>query len=152
MTSNYQLCFCKRFGIKDLMKYFRQLMKSSNKAKLSNWLSSIFMMLALAWLTVCLPVVYGAQQDKDNYAAAENLPTEEAPEDDSTNNPFANTTEEKTPNSVNIPSEEYLHDSHAADNYIAVPSTEYKLEHVPIYLAFHGELISPPPDVAHACI
>ena len=127
------------------MKYFRLLMKSTKKDKLSNWLSSIFMMLALAWLTVCLPVVYGAQQDQDSYVATENLPDENAPEDDS-DNPLANTTEEKTPNSVNTPSEEYLHDSHAAENYIAVPSTEYKLENVPIYIAFHGELISPPPD------
>lgn len=72
-------------------------------------------------------------------------------EDEGTSNPLTNTTEEKTPNNVNL-SEEYLHDAHAAVQFTAVPSTDYKLEHVPIYIAFHGELISPPPDVTHAGI
>lgn len=104
------------------------------------------MMLALVWLTVCLPVVYGAQQERDSYVTAEKIPSQDdLPTDEDSNNPLPNTTEEKTPNTVNL-SEEYLHDSHAADNYIAVPSTEYKLLHVSIYIAFHGELISPPPD------
>lgn len=126
------------------MKYFRELMRSGKKqGKLSNWLSSIFMMLALAWLTVCLPVVYGAQQE-NTYITTENQSAPDA-EDDDTSNPLTNTTEEKTPSNVNL-SEEYLHDAHATEQYIAVPSTEYKLEHVPIYIAFHGELISPPPD------
>ncbi len=128
------------------MKYFRQLMRSGKKqSKLSNWLSSIFMMLALAWLTVCLPVVYGAQQER-TYIAAENQSTPDA-DDDNTSNPLANTTEETTPNNVNL-SEEYLHDAHAAEQIVAVPSTHYTSLHVPIYIAFHGELISPPPDVA----
>jgi hypothetical protein len=114
--------------------------------KVSSYISSIFMMLALAWLTVSLPIVYGAQQ-ADTYKTAENQSSQDKQEDDGTN-PFANTTEEKTPNSVNTPSEEYLHDAHDGIYYIAVPSTEYKPENVSTYIAFHGELISPPPDAA----
>jgi hypothetical protein len=119
-------------------------MKACKKQnKLTGYFSSIFMMLALAWLTVSLPFVYEAQRVADNYnsTAKHSLPDTE--ED---TNPFANTTEEKTPNSVNTPSEEYLHDAHSSENYITVPSTEYKVEHVSTYIAFHGELISPPPD------
>src|SRR5687767_3552311 len=102
-------------------------MKACKKQnKLPGYFSSIFMMLALAWLTVSLPFVYEAQQVRDNQKTEshQNLPDTE---EDA--NPFANTTEEKTPNSVNTPSEEYLHDSHSSDTYITVPSTEYKVEH-----------------------
>lgn len=110
---------------------------------LTGYFSSIFMMLALAWLTVSLPFVYEAQQVADNYKSAAKHSLPDTEED---TNPFANTTEEKTPNSVNTPTEEYLHDTHSSENYITVPSTEYKVEHVSTYIAFHGELISPPPD------
>jgi hypothetical protein len=139
---------CERFGVTPFMDYIRQLMKASkNQNKLTAYFSSIFMMLALAWLTISLPFVYSAQeQAADTEQAAKHSLPDTATEEDS--NPFANTTEEKTPNSVNTPTEEYLHDSHSSENYIAVPSTEYKVEHASTYIAFHGELISPPPDAA----
>lgn len=108
-------------------------------------LSSIFMMLTLAWLTVSLPFVNGAQQTASQMeATAAGLPADS--NDDDNDNPFANTTEEKTSNSSISLSEEYLHDSHSAEQYFAVPSIEYKVVHASTYIAFHGELISPPPD------
>lgn len=135
---------CKRFGVKGLINYLRFPMKSCKKQnKLLSYVSSIFMMLALAWLTVSLPFVYEAQQVTDNYKSAAK---QDLPDTEEDANPFANTTEEKTPNSANSLSEEYLHDTHSSENYIAVPSTEYKVEHASTYIAFHGELISPPPD------
>jgi cytoskeletal protein RodZ len=121
-------------------------MKSCKKQnKLISYVSSIFMMLALAWLTVSLPFVYEAQQVREDYKSAAKQDLAGTEED---SNPFSNTTEEKTPNNnnVNTPSEEYLHDHHSSETYIAVPSTEYKVEHASTYIAFHGELISPPPD------
>jgi hypothetical protein len=122
------------------MKYRRQAIK------ISCLVSSIFMVLTLAWLTVSLPFVNASQQQAaeiQKSASTDNKP--EANDDD---NSFANnTTEEKTSNSVNTLSEEYLHDTHSAEYYVTVPSTEYKVEHVSTYIAFHGELISPPPDV-----
>lgn len=63
-----------------------------------------------------------------------------------TDNPFSGTTEEKSSSNSNSIVEEYLHDTHSSEHYIAVPSREYKVEHASIYIAFHGELISPPPD------
>jgi hypothetical protein len=119
-------------------------MKCSQKQiKTSIYLSSIFMMLTLAWLTVSLPFVNAAQQATEQQTSTD---MQDAAEDD--DNPFANTSEEKTPNNFNSISEEYLHDSHSFDQYVTVPSVEYRLEHVPIYIAFHGELISPPPDLS----
>lgn len=107
--------------------------------------SSIFLMLMLAWLTVSIPFVYAAQ---DIYHAKMIASGDvDANGDEDTQNPFANTTEEKTSdsNSTNF-SEEYLHDSHADEHFQTDLSTEYKIEHVGVYVAFYGELLSPPPD------
>lgn len=123
-------------------------MKCSPKPnKIAPLLSSIFMVLTLLWLTVSLPFVYDAQQK----AAAIKCANATSPGDcdeNKSDNPFANTTEEKTSSSSTSLSEEYLHDMDVSELYLAVPSTEYKIEHVATYLAFHGELICPPPDAA----
>ena len=116
--------------------------------KIACIVSSLFMALTLVWLTVSLPVVNGARQKAMNIensttAASTSSGENNTGEDD---NSFANnTTEEKTPNSTTL-SEEYLHDTNSTDNSITVPSTEYKVEHASTYIAFHGELICPPPD------
>jgi hypothetical protein len=105
---------------------------------------AIFLMATLAWLTVSLPFVYAAQKE---YAESKATGTDKSSDNDANdNNPFSNTTEEKTPSNINL-SEEYLHDTDISEQYTIVPSTEYKVEHVATYIAFHGELISPPPDV-----
>ena len=102
-------------------------------------------MLTLAWLTVSLPFLYTAQQTIEQTAALDTgIPSpdqEQEPE-----NPLTNTTEEKTPNSSTA-TEEYLHEMHSAEQYLAALSLEYKVEDVSTYIAFYGELISPPPDV-----
>jgi hypothetical protein len=104
------------------------------------------MMLTLAWLTVSLPFVNGAQQSSKQTSSSTTMPIDTEDDD---NNPFANTTEEKTSGSLNSIAEEYLHDAHHSfDLYVTAPSVEYKVENVSTYIAFHGELISPPPDVA----
>jgi hypothetical protein len=129
------------------MGYLRYRMKCSQKQiKITCILSSVFMILTLAWLTVSLPFVNAAQQQatEQGSSASDNPLTAE--EGDNSNNPFGNTTEEKTSSNFNSLSEEDLHDAHSYDHYVIVPSAEYKLEHVSTYIAFHGELISPPPD------
>ena len=125
------------------------MMKGSNiQIKTSAIVSCIFMMLTLAWLTVSLPFVNGAQQNSKQ-SSSSGITTPIDAEDDDSNNPFANTTEEKTSSNFNSISEEYLHDvHHSFELYVTVPSLEYKVENVSTYIAFHGELISPPPDVA----
>lgn len=114
-------------------------------SEISRFVSCIFMMLALAWLTISLPIVYSAQQSIEKKVADPG--TTQSPEEES-ENPFANTTEEKTPRGSNTLSEEYIHDTHAAEDPIAVLSTEYHIEHHPIYIAFYGDQDSPPPDLA----
>ena len=104
---------------------------------------AIFLMATLAWLTVSLPFVSASQQ---SYAEGKLTNTSKPVDnDDKDSNPFSNTTEEKTSSSVNL-AEEYLHDMEDSEHYVIVPSNEYKVEHASIYIAFHGELISPPPD------
>ena len=116
--------------------------KSSN---ITSCISSIFMMLTLAWLTISLPFVYNAQQLAEfNMTSDADMPSGENEEE--TDNPLANTTEEKTPKNISSMSEEYLHDSHSADQYLSLTSLEYIVEHVFMYNPFYGELISPPPD------
>jgi hypothetical protein len=103
-------------------------------------------MFTLACLTVSLPFAYAAKQIVErNYSMDVNMPY--AGSEDETDNTFADTTEEKTSGNFSSSSEEYLHDSHSSDQYFAVPSTEYKVEQFSTYIAFYGELISPPPDI-----
>jgi len=102
------------------------------------------MMLALAWLTVSFPVVYSAQQMAQEQKAKETGSSQ----GDENGNPFANTTEEKTSSNSNSLSEEYLHDAHSADYYVPVLSIKYHIEHHPTYIAFYGDLETPPPDIA----
>jgi hypothetical protein len=104
--------------------------------------TSIFLMLMLAWLTVSIPFVYAAQDiHHAKMIAAGDMADETA------DNPFANTNEEKTSggSSTNF-SEEYIHDYHSSEHFQTESANEYKIEHVATYIAFYGELLSPPPD------
>lgn len=109
--------------------------------------SSVWMMLALLWLTVSLPFVYIAQQEyaKQEQSANPGFPMGETEEE--TANPFGNSTEEKAPNPTTA-SEEYLHDHHKSDYFFSVISRQHKWENAATYVAFHGELLVPPPNQA----
>lgn len=111
-------------------------------------LSAVFMILALCWLTISTPFVYAGQQAiaKQSKAAAQQAPLSD--NDDETTNPFGNTTEEKGPNSSNSLSEEYLHESHTTDHFFCIISRDHKWENAGTYVAFHGELLVPPPNQA----
>lgn len=105
--------------------------------QLGQIISALFMATTLLWLTVSAPFVFAAQQQVQVVAKADDA-------EDSAN-PFSGSTEEKTPASSNI-SEEFLH-SHE------VIFTCYKEKINPVlihtsapYTAFHGELLSPPPE------
>lgn len=110
--------------------------------------SAVAMILALVWLTISAPFVYASQQElakqnkMTNEAAAPLAGTEEEAA-----NPFGNTTEEKAPSSTSF-SEEYLHDHHISDHFFLITSQYHKCENADAYIAFHGELLVPPPDVA----
>ena len=121
--------FCERF------------MKKTTHISVKHKVSGIIMILALAWLTVSIPFVYAAQQK----VAAEIAASDKTDSDsNSDNNPFANTTEEKTPSGPNTLSE-YLHETHSADHQIVAQRMHIHHIQVATYIAFHGELTGPPP-------
>lgn len=106
--------------------------------------SSLFMLMALLWLTVSIPFVYSFQQKM----AIEKIATAQSAVDDndSSDNPLNNTTEEKNGNSLNTLSEEYLHHAHEEFNHIAEIIAHLHHAHESTYIAFHGELLCPPPN------
>lgn len=107
--------------------------------RLKQVVSSVIMMLALAWLTVSIPFVYANQQHMA--AAMSGIPGAL----DEESNPFSNTTEEKTESGGNTLSE-YLHDMHSHVQLMVSPKKYSKCHPSDLYYAFHPELISPPPE------
>jgi hypothetical protein len=109
--------------------------------------SAIVMIVALLWLTVSAPFVNAAQQELAKHTTVTN--TGDTPcEEEETNNSLGNTTEEKKPSGNNSLSEEYLHNHHMDESFISIISQKHKCENAGIYVAYHGELDVPPPDVA----
>lgn len=103
--------------------------------------SSILMLAMLTWLTVCLPFVN--QSQKAGKAQTEQTDGSEA-ESDGTN-PLSNTNEEKSESGTSLLAE-YLHEvSHLEHNFITL-TTFYKCHPSALYIAFHPELVIPPPE------
>lgn len=97
------------------------------------------MIITLLWLTVSTPFIFSVQKELRNASFS----TEQQTNEDNSN-PFSGLNEEKT-NSVNTLSE-YLHEH----LHLPVPGTPV-LEHNSntaslIYIAYYGELLSPPPE------
>jgi hypothetical protein len=101
---------------------------------------SLLMLLALAWLTVCLPYVNESHQ----LVKTQIQITDETPDTD-VSNPLSNTNEEKAQNGPSLLSE-YLHHPFSLEhNFIDVASL-FKGHSSALYLAFHPEMIIPPPE------
>jgi hypothetical protein len=100
--------------------------------------SSIFMVLALLWLTISTPFVYEAQK-------VQNETQKQTKQGEQNPNPFANTTEEKNESSVNTLSE-YLHDPLSIETDFIVLTRLYQRYPFIIYPEHHPELLSPPPE------
>jgi hypothetical protein len=115
--------------------------ENRKKYNLFKFSSAIFMMMALLWLTVSIPFVYASQQKTAEHSKQANAGNEEE------SNPFSNTTEEKTPSNASV-SEEYLHDHPSSDCFFLTISQAYNCEDDGTYIAFHGELLVPPPNAA----
>jgi hypothetical protein len=107
--------------------------------------SSLFMLLALLWLTVSIPFVNAAQQALATEKTAHSSAA--AADDATSDNPLSNDTEEKgSGNPGSSLSEEYLHHSdellHEAELFFS-----HHIKHtVSEYVAFHGEMLCPPPN------
>lgn len=110
--------------------------------------SSIFLMLVLLFLTVSTPFIMAAQQElaKQQKTMSVHLPISDNEEDGTASS--GNNIEEKVPGSGNSLSEEYLHEHHIAKDFGAKTALNYNLENAGTYIAFHGELHAPPPNVA----
>lgn len=107
--------------------------------------SAILMIVLLCWLTISTPFVYASQQEQAKQGKINHDCTTNAGNEEETSNPFGNNTEEKTPG-TNSFSEEYLHSYHAASHFYIEVSQYHKSENADTYIAFHGELLVPPPN------
>jgi hypothetical protein len=104
--------------------------------------TSLFLILTLAWLTVSTPFVCSFQEQM---AKQHKLIDTKTPVNSTEENPLTNTPEEKAP-TTNTASEEYIHEAHIAHPLISEISLLHFIEDSDIYNAFHGELLVPPPN------
>jgi hypothetical protein len=100
--------------------------------------SSIFMVLALLWLTISTPFVYQAQK-------VQKETQKQTRQGDDKTNPFSNTTEEKNESGVNTLSE-YLHDPLSIETDFTTLTRLYQRYPCIIFPEHHPELLSPPPE------
>ena len=103
-------------------------------------LSSLLMVITLAWLTICLPYVSESQQDAEIQIEAS---TDDGGDDG--NNPLSNTNEEKTESGTSLLAE-YLQENELAEHNFITLSSFYKCHPSDLYLAYHPDLIIPPPE------
>ena len=131
------------------MHYFALLLmkKVSQSYNFFQRFSAIMMIVALTWLTISAPFVLEQQQKiaKQTTSAVADLPITGTEEE---SNPFSGSTEEKAPKSLNSFSEEYLHDHHQSEYLFSIASKFHKCEDAGTYVAYHGELLVPPPNKA----
>lgn len=104
-------------------------------------LYSLLMLCLLAWLTVCLPYVSESQKTLKYHL--ENI-TEDSQEAENSN-PLTNTNEERTESSTSLFSE-YLHDLHFTEHTFEELSSFRKCSSSSLYLAYHPEMVIPPPE------
>ena len=116
-------------------------MKRKQHTTLKHVLSSLLMLLMLAWLTVCLPFVNESQQ---TFKTQVQLTDEETPETED-GNPLTNTNEEKSESGNSLLSE-YLHPLFQLNHTFTGVDNPYKIHPSDLYLAYHPDLIIPPPE------
>ena len=113
--------------------------------------SAILMMVALAWLTISAPFVLENQTQlaKSSKSSLNQSQSPLAGNEEESGNPLGNnSTEEKAPKTINTFSEEYIHDHHSSDYLFSLGLQYHKHENAGIYIAYHGEPLVPPPNVA----
>ena len=116
-------------------------MKEKQHISLTQTLSSLLMLLMLVWLTVCLPYV---NDSRNNNKTQIQLSGADAP-DGEDSNPLSNTNEEKSEGGVSVLSE-YLHQPFHLDYTLSAIINRYKVHPSKLYLAYHPELLIPPPE------
>lgn len=122
-------------------------MKLNGNENILSKISSLLMLVTLAWLTISTPFVYNFQQQLKQMELANIKPGNILNVDDQEgiNTMMPNPTEEKTETNSNNFSE-YLHHHDYVDDYNTAGIKYHISLSSELYLAFHGELLSPPPD------
>lgn len=106
------------------------------------------MFMALLWLSVSAPFVFENQKKYDENLKCWSSQFPFPGSEEESSNPAGNTTEEKIPKSLNSFSEEYLHDNHWSNYISSINLRNFHNQDAGIYIAYHGDLLVPPPDVA----
>ena len=116
--------------------YLRTIVKVG---KILDYVTGVFLAGLLLLLTIGLPVTFSSVQA---------LKAKTTQSDNSSKNPYSNSTEEKTPNNNIGYNEEYVHnvhyDFHLPPSQIA---NVYIDTNEAIYVAYHGEMHCPPPNL-----
>ncbi len=122
-------------------------MKLNGLEKILSKASSLLMLVTLAWLTISTPFVYDFQQKlkQINLAVINPGSVDNVEDKDGINTMMPNPTEEKTETNPNNFSE-YLHHHDYVDDYNTAGIKYHISLSSELYIAFHGELLSPPPD------
>lgn len=112
--------------------------------------NSIFLILTLIWLTGSTPFIISAQQElaKLQKMLTVDLPTSDSAEDGADVDNNSNNIEEKVPSTGFNFSEEFLHEHHSLNTFISTTTRNYRVVNSDTYIAFHGELHAPPPNLA----
>lgn len=105
----------------------------------------IFMMLSLLWLTISTPFTFASHQNLVKLGKVIKLSADAANEEEATN-PFGNNTEKGADASPF--SEEYIHPANKIEHLLSQEMQFYNCEKSGIYIAFHGEILVPPPNAA----
>jgi hypothetical protein len=104
-------------------------------------IGSLLLMLALLWLSVSTPYVYRFQQK----VKAEKQAQTNAPDEDSEGSLNNNINEEKSESGPNT-LQEYLHEPLHLEHPSLAQVNEYGHFEQKASIAYHPELISPPPE------
>lgn len=118
------------------------------KGKIYNVLqlfSALIFIMALSWLTVSAPFLYAAQQELAQQNKMEKTAYPLTAGEEETPNAPGNNAEEKTPGNQTV-SEEFLHEYQITKHFLIEVSQYHKSENADTYIAFHGELLVPPPN------
>lgn len=108
--------------------------------RLRHHASAVFMICTLLWLTVSTPLILDAQRELSSKCS----PGATHPAVEESTNPFAGLNEEKS--STNALSE-YLHEPLIVSEVNSSDTQHGSHAGTDIYIAYYGELISPPPEV-----
>lgn len=111
----------------------------------------MLMLVTLLWLTVSTPFVYASQLQAEEERTLLSHSAQDDADDEQTCTPLgSNTTEEKTCNGINTLSEEYLHADGELFHLAELSLNHTRYHTADEYVAFHGELLCPPPNSAQA--